>query len=389
MRLCFYFQVHQPYRLNRTYSIFDIGTRTSYFDDSLNQSVMSRVSQNCYLPTNKLLLDLIRQWDMRCAFSITQTALSQMKQWVPEVIDSFTALFETGRVELLSESSHHSLASVYSMAEFCDQVRLHTVTCKQHLQAPSRIFRNTELIYFDQVAEAVSQLNLDAMLCEGSQSVLGWRSPNHVYRGPSSVKLLPRHFQFSDDVAFRFANQAWEGYPLTAHKYAKWLEQSTLEADCINVFLDYETFGEHHKSSSGILDFLTQLPAAVHKTRSMTFATPSEVVDNCRPRDVLAVPNPVSWADSARDLSTWAGNHMQRALLEDLYALESAVKSRGDAHLLEVWRRLQTSDHFYYLSTKTDADGAVHQYFNPFTSPYHAYMVTHHILTDMRLKLNA
>lgn len=388
--ICFYFQVHQPFRL-RKYSLFDIGQNMNYFDDTKNKEIMEKVAKKCYLPTNKILLDLMQKYDGRfkIAFSITGTALEQFQTYAPKVLDSFKAMADTGCVEFLSETYYHSLSALFDKREFVSQIEKHQNAIKKLFGQKPTVFRNTELVYNNEIAETVESLGYNAILAEGADHILGWRSPNFVYKPRHSkrMKLLLKNYRLSDDIAFRFGNKAWEQYPVTAKKYADWI--TPIRGDTINLFMDYETFGEHQWEDTGIFDFLRHLPYEVFK-RKLGFHTPSELA-NIEAKDELDIYNPLSWADIERDTSAWLGNQMQNSAMHRLYAMKNAVFTAGDEQLIESWKKLTTSDHFYYMCTKWFNDGDVHKYFNPYDTPYDSFINFMNVLNDMafRLKIDA
>ncbi|MDR2695316.1 MAG: alpha-amylase [Deltaproteobacteria bacterium] len=388
--VCLYFQVHQPFRL-RPYTVFDIGQAHHYEDADMNCDILLRVAQKCYLPMNDLLLQLIRKHKKRfkVSFSISGVCLEQFDQHAPEVIDSFRALAETGCVEFLGETHHHSLAFLYSPEEFAVQAGLHARRIHELFGQKPRVFRNSELIYNNDLARFVEGMGYAAILAEGADHVLGWRSPNFAYLPApcNKMKLLLKNYSLSDDIAFRFSNTAWSEYPLTAQKYAAWLHSAAASSDVVNLFMDYETFGEHHWEGTGIFDFMRVLPEYILARPGMRFATLSEAAGRLTPAGRLDVPQFMSWADAERDLTAWNGNDMQCDALEALYHLEARVKASANEDLLMVWRRLQTSDHFYYMCTKWFADGDVHKYFNPYASPYDAYINFMNVLGDFELTL--
>ncbi len=385
MNVCFYFQVHQPFRL-RHYPVFDIGQRNDYFDDAKNAEVMRKVADKCYLPTTTLLLELLNKHkEFKCAFSITGTALAQFAAWAPEVIENFQKLAKTGRVEFLAETSHHSLSFLFDRKEFAEQVKLHSKIIKQLFGQTPKVFRNTELIYSDELAAEVSKLGFKAVLAEGADHVLGWRSPNRVYE-KHGVKLLLKNYKLSDDIAFRFSDKNWKEHPMTAPKFASWVDAAggkspeERSACTVNLFMDFETFGEHQWADTGIFKFLEKLPSELLK-RNIGFHTPSEA-SKLKPVATLDMPQLVSWADVERDVSAWLGNSMQLSASHQLYALLPLVKH--DKKLLEQWRKLSTSDHFYYMCTKWFADGDVHAYFNPYETPYDGFITFMNALKDLQ-----
>jgi alpha-amylase len=384
--VCFYFQVHQPYRL-RHYTIFD--NDRNYFDDYKNAQVCRKVAGKCYLPANQLMLDLIRRHEGRfkVSYSITGVVLEQFRQYAPEVLASFQELAETGCVEFLAETYYHSLSFLFSPREFAAQIAAHQQTIQNLFDQTPRIFRNTELVYNNALAAAIEQIGgFDAVLAEGADHILGWRSPNFVYRPPNTrnLKLLLKNYRLSDDVAFRFSNRGWREWPLRAEKFGQWINAVNGNGYTVNLFVDYETFGEHQWEDTGIFEFLRHLPGEILKNPDNNFKTPGEVANAYEAADVVDVPHLVSWADTERDLSAWLGNPMQHNAIHELYHLEDAVLAAGDPDLLADWRKLQTSDHFYYMCTKWFADGDVHKYFNPYDSPYDSYINFMNILDHLR-----
>jgi len=383
----FYFQIHQPFRLRR-YSFFD--SDRHYFDDHKNSDIIRKVAQKCYLPANKMLLETIQSHGgkFRIAYSITGLALEQFLSYAPDVVESFVELNKTGCVEFLDETYYHSLSFLYSREEFRSQVEAHRKLIKDLFGQQPRIFRNTELIYNNDLAHFISHMGYDGILAEGADHILGFRSPNFVYRPPhAKIKLLLKNYRLSDDIAFRFSNRAWEQWPLTAEKFAQWVNQINGNGFLCNLFFDYETFGEHHWADTGIFDFMRHLPGEVLKTRENDFLTPSQAIDRYEPAGELDVPHMISWADTERDLSAWLGNAMQSNALHEMYKLEGALREKGDAQLLTDWRRLTTSDHFYYMCTKHWADGAVHRYFSPYESPYDSYINFMNVLDNVQARL--
>ncbi len=389
--VCLYFQVHQPFRLSRDYNFFKLGQDHRYVDADLNRSIIRNVADNCYLPANEILLNAIQKHDgrFRVGFSITGTALEQFRMYAPEVIRSFQRLVKTGCVELINETYYHSLAFLYSREEFRRQVRAHQDLLKELFDYTPTCFRNTELIYSNDLAAEVAELGHKVVLAEGANQILGWRTPNFVYEpvNTDNVKLLLKNYRLSDDLAFRFTNKHWSGYPLTPVKYANSINALAGDSDVVSLFMDYETFGEHHPAESGIMEFLGEMPDAVLQLPDSCFQTPSEVAGALVPTAKIDVPFYISWADVERDLTAWTGNPLQDSALEQLYAMQQAVIDSGDEELLLAWRRLQTSDHFYYMCTKWSSDGDVHKYFNPFASPHDAYVVYVNVLNDIRERL--
>src|SRR2546423_13644098 len=384
----FYFQIHQPFRLRR-YSVFD--TDRHYFDDHNNAELLRKVAQRCYLPATRMLLETIREHDgrFRIAFSLTGVVLEQIQEYAPDVLDALRELNDTGCVEFLDETYHHSLSLLYSREEFRAQVEAHRQLMKDLFGQEPRVFRNTELIYNNDLAHFVSHMGYDAILTEGADHILGSRSPNFVYRPPHApnLKLLLKNYRLSDDIAFRFSNPNWEQFPLTADESAGWVSQINGNGVLCNLFLDFETFGEHQWAETGIFDFLRHLPDDVLKRGDNDFLTPSQVIDRYESLGEIDVPHMISWADTERDLSAWLGNAMQSNALHELYKLEGPLKERGDQQLLDDWRKLTTSDHFYYMCTKYWADGDVHKYFSPYESPYDSYINFMNVLDNIQTRL--
>lgn len=384
--VCFYFQVHQPFRL-RHYTVFEKSPR--YFDEFKNASICRKVANKCYLPSNRLLLDVIRRFEgqFKISYSITGVALEQFKKYCPEVMSTFDALAETGCVEFIGETYYHSLSFLYSSDEFIAQINKHSELIQQLYGQTPRIFRNTELIYSNALAETIEKMDrFDAIITEGADHILGHRNSNFVYRPPNCqrLKLLLKNYSLSDDIAFRFSNPDWKEYPLTADKFAHWVNRANGNGQCINLFMDYETFGEHQWEDTGIFSFMYHLPEEVLKHPDNSFMTPSEVIDTYDAVDVVDVPRVISWADTERDLSAWLGNAMQSNALHEIYKFEKQIKQTQNEELLADWRRLQTSDHFYYMCTKYFADGDVHKYFNPYESPYDSYINFMNVLGNLR-----
>lgn len=392
--ICFYFQVHQPYRIKR-YRVFDIGQDSAYFNDTSstnldNAWVFKKVATKSYLPANEVLLKLLQQHpEFRISFSLSGVWLKQCQEYMPEVLDSFKRLVDTGQVELLAETYYHSLAFLYSKKEFIRQVLLHRQAIKKIFNVTPKVFRNTELIYNNDIAELVESLGYEAILLEGADHILDWRSPNFLYQPKknSQLKMLLKNYKLSDDIAFRFSSRDWSEYPLTADKFAQWVSQVNGNGEIVNLFMDYETFGEHQWSDTGIFDFLAQLPAEILQHPDNDFVTPSLAIKRYIPKGVLSISDYISWADIERDLSAWRSNDMQTDALKKLYDLEEVILKSNNRKLIEDWRRLQTSDHFYYMCTKWFNDGDVHKYFNPYQSPYDAFISFMNTLNDLQLRV--
>ena len=386
--VCFYFQVHQPWRL-KTYRFFQMGNDHNYLDDFTNRAIMQKVARECYLPMNALLLSLIQEHKgaFKVSFSITGSAVEQFKAYAPEVLESFKKLADTGCVEFLGETYSHSLSSLASAEEFKNEVKLHTKMLKEEFGVKPTAFRNTELIYSDGIAKMVEDMGFKTMLAEGAKHILGWKSPNFVYTdaNDNKLRLLLRNYKLSDDIAFRFSNEGWPEWPLTADKFAGWVAAET--GDVVNLFMDYETFGEHQKASTGIFDFVKALPAALLATGEVAFATVSEASKKLQPVAVLHSPHAMSWADEERDVTAWLGNDLQNEAFAKLYALAPKVKKAKNKDFEYVWHFMQNSDHFYYMATKWFSDGDVHSYFNPYGSAYEAFINYMNVLSDFDIEL--
>ena len=387
--VCLYFQVHQPWRL-KVYRFFNIGKDHNYLDDFTNRSIMQKVARQCYLPMNALLLKLIKEnkGAFRCSFSITGSAVEQFRAYAPEVLDSFRALAETGCVEFLAETYSHSLAALSSKEDFVEQVKLHTAMIKKEFGKKPAAFRNTELIYSDHIGAMVSELGFKTILAEGAKHVLGWKSPDYIYTNAidNRLRVLLRNYKLSDDIAFRFSNKGWDQYPLTADKFASWIASETGEV--VNLFMDYETFGEHQKADTGIFDFVKALPKAILKQGELQFSTVSEAAKAYQPVGVLHCPHVMSWADEERDVTAWLGNELQNEAFSKLYALKDKIKALKNADFSYVWNFMQTSDHFYYMATKWLSDGDVHSYFNPYGSSYEAFINYMNVLSDFEIEID-
>lgn len=390
--ICFYFQVHQPYRVKK-YRVFDIGNDPEYFNDRSesnlnNRRIAEKVAAKSYIPTTKLLIELLKRHpNMHVSFSFSGIALEQLERYAPEALDLFKRLIDTGQVEVLGETYYHSLAFFYSPMEFEAQVNKHRDLIRKHFGLWPRVFRNTELSYRNDLGRWADDHGYIGILAEGWDPILGWRSPNYVYqpKDTENIRLLLKNYRFSDDIAFRFSSKDWSEWPLTTEKFGQWVGEA--EGDTINLFMDYETFGEHQWEDTGIFHFLEQLPAELSKNPGLDFKTPSEVIQTYRPRDFVDIPHTLTWADTDRDLTAWTGNPMQKAAIDAVYAMEEPVLLANDGRLLEDWRKMQTSDHFYYMCTKWFADGDVHAYFSPYESPYDAYIAYMNALSDLRMRV--
>lgn len=412
----FYFQVHQPYRL-RDMRITDVGKGDiEYFDEEKNAAIFRKVAEKCYLPANKKILKLLKKYpDFHVSYSLSGVFLEQCEEYGPDVLASFQKLAETGKVEFLAETYYHSLSSLSSTEEFCEQVCKHVETIQRLFGQKPKIFRNTELIYNDEIANIVRMMGFHGIIAEGVDRNLEDQHPNDpriaprfdlsddvqriircerpYRRAQSQICTLLKNYRLSDDIAFRFSDQSWIGFPLTADCFTDWITKNA--GHCINLFMDYETFGEHQWADTGIFEFLSTLPK-LWEERGIETVTPSEALKRWGAdweMQEYNAPETISWADSERDLSAWVGNPIQDASFDALFILEDQIKQTKDEKLLDTWRRLQTSDHFYYMCTKFWSDGNVHKYFSPYDSPYEAYRRFNLVLKDfteaVQLKLQS
>ena len=397
LSICLYLHVHQPFRVKH-YRVFDIGKDHEYFNDDSetdlnNQRIFAKVAEKSYLPTNAILKELLEQHpEFRFALSFSGTFLEQAELYSPAVLESFQELVATGRVELLADTYHHSLAFFYSPTEFQRQVHMHEDTLARLFgrEHKPRVFRNTELSYRNDLAQWIGDHGYLGIMAEGWDPVLGWRSPNYLYHPPerTDVAILLKNYRLSDDIAFRFSERSWKEWPLDTHKFANWVESHHGDGHTINLFMDYETFGEHQWADSGIFEFLRALPATLMRHPDTTFKTPTETIQSYPVVGELDVPHILTWADSERDLTAWVGNDIQQAAIAETYALEEPILASGDQALIDDWRKLQTSDHFYYMCTKWWKDGDVHAYFSPYQSPYEAYIAFMNALNDVKLRVS-
>lgn len=382
--VCFYFQVHQPYRLNR-FSYFD--SNANYFDENANRYIMQKVAQKCYLPANAKIKELIdrHNGNFRVSYSISGVALEQMQEYAPEVLESFQDLARTGCVEFIAETYYHSLAVLYDKDEFKAQVKAQTDLVEKLFNYKPQIFRNTELIYQDFIGHTVADLGFKGIIAEGCDDVLGWRSPNFLYSVEGrDMPLLLKNYSLSDDIAFRFSQQSWKDFPLTADKFANWVHDTSGNGDIVNLFMDYETFGEHQWADTGIFEFLDHLPEKIMNHPDWCFKTPSEVIQSYPVRDSIHFHRLTSWADMERDITAWRGNRMQESALHAIYELKDEVFRTNDINIIHTWRKLLTSDHFYYMCTKWFSDGDVHAYFSPYESPYDAFVYFMNVLKSFK-----
>jgi alpha-amylase len=398
--VCFYFQVHQPLRVKR-HTIFDIGKKQDFFSTNDgsnldNVKILKKVAEKCYLPANEVMLELLNKYpQFKISYSFSGVLLEQLEKYAPEVLASFQALVKTGRVEILEESYYHSLAFLYSKGEFREQVRKHREIIQRLFSYTPTVFRNTELIYNNEVAKEAEAMGYKGVLAEGADFILGWKSPNFLYKpaNTNKIKVLLKNYRLSDDIAFRFSERSWKEWPLSATKFAQWVNAVNGNGNTVNLFMDYETFGEHQWSDTGIFEFMRHLPGEILKNPDNDFKTPSELIDSYPTMGEFDTQKFISWADVERDLSAWLGNEIQNAAIRRVYSIGNKVLQTGDEKLIDTWRKLQTSDHFYYMCTKWFSDGDVHKYFNPYNSPYEAFINYMNVLHDLDLqikdKLNA
>ncbi|MDE5688776.1 MAG: alpha-amylase [Paramuribaculum sp.] len=387
--ICFYFQIHQPFRLKR-YRFFDIGNDHYYYDDFANDDIVTRIAHHSYIPAAESLLKMIEESNgaFRCALSITGTALEQFEQYVPEFIDLLKKLADTGKVEFLAETYAHSLSSLADPDEFAAQVKAHDDKIFELFGVRPKVFRNTELIYCDELAPQILAMGYKGAITEGAKHILGWKSPNYVYSAASApkLKLLLKNSKLSDDIAFRFSNPEWDAYPLTADKYIDWIANTPPDEQIINLFMNLETFGELQGRDTGIFQFLEALPRFA-KERGIDFWTPSDAVSKLKPVGELSVVHPISWADEARDTSAWLGNKLQHEAFNKLYSVAERVRLCDDRRLKQDWYYLQASDHFFYMATKHFADGAVHSHFSPYETPFQAFTNYMNVLADFIVRV--
>ena len=388
--LCFYFQIHQPVSLRR-YRFFDIGKRHDYFDEYVNRSTIRRVAEKCYLPMNRLVMDMIKRYgeNFKVSFSISGSALEQFALHTPEVIESFKELAQTGCVEFLAETYPHSLASLSSTNEFEMQVKRHAERMEELFGQKPVTLRNSSLIYSDQIGERVAAMGFEAMLTDGAKHVLGWKSPNFLYTNAANpkLKLLLKNSRLSDDLSMRFGEREWGEWPITADKYTRWLNDSAKDSEIVNLFMNYETFGENQPAETGIFEFMRSLPEYIFSMTDFEFLTPSEAVKKHQPVAPLHVPYPISWSDEEKDITSWMGNELQTEAFEELFKIQSRVRALNDPVLDKDYARLQSSDHFYYMRTKLFSDNDFHRYISPYETPYEAFINYMNVLSDVILRV--
>lgn len=394
--ICLYLHVHQPFRIKH-YTIFDTSSDHKYFNDTTegvdtnNEFIIQKVAHKSYIPTNSVLKELLEKHpDFKLSLSITGTVIDQLEKWAPEALDSFKDLISTGRVEIVAETYHHSLAFFYSRSEFENQINMHRNKIQELFGQTPQVIRNTELSYNNDLAYWADKSGYKGIITEGWDKILGWRSPNYMYQ-PSyteNIKLLLKNYRLSDDIAFRFGDRNWSEWPLTAEKFIGWLGAAGDNAHIYNLFMDYETFGEHQWAETGVFDFLRAFPDYWKDSREeRTFMTVSEAIDYFDPVDQIDIPYTITWADTERDLSAWLGNSMQKQAISALYDIQDAVLGCDDWQLIEDWRRLQTSDHYYYMCTKWFNDGDIHAYFSPYKTPYEAFTNFMNVWRDIQFRL--
>ena len=391
-----YLHAHQPYRV-RKYSIFDTANRHDYFDepdfdsDRNNEKIIKKVADKSYRPMNALLEKMLASYpEFRVSFSITGVFIEQLEKWAPDVLESFKRLVDTGRVEIVAETYYHSLAYFYSREEFERQVNAHKTKIREVFGVETKVFRNTELSYNDSLAKWADEFGFKGIIAEGWDPILQWRSPNFVYKptGTDNISLLLKNYRLSDDVAFRFSDRGWPMWPLNADTYVDWLNSSIYGKQIVNLFMDYETFGEHQWEDTGIFAFYEAFIGKWLENPDNTYYTISEAIDTFKPTGEISMPNTVTWADTERDLTAWMGNRMQQEALRCVYTMENDVIRTNDEDLISDWRKLQTSDHVYYMCTKWFNDGDVHAYFSPYDSPYDAFLYYMNAIRDIRWRLH-
>lgn len=390
-----YLHAHQPYRV-RKYSVFDMACNHDYFDepdindDQNNEKIFKKVADKSYRPMTALLEKLLAEHpEFKVSLSITGVFLEQAEKWAPDVISNFQRLVSTGRVEIVAETYYHSLAFFYSLPEFERQVEAHRQKIREVFGVETNVFRNTELSYNNDLAKWAENQGFKGILAEGWDPILEWRSPNYMYRpaGTKNISLLLKNYHLSDDIAFRFGDKNWSQWPLSADTYNNWVNDSITDKSIINLFMDFETFGEHQWADTGIFDFYEAFIGKWLENPANTFYTVSEAIDAFEPVGEISMPHTVTWADTERDLTAWTGNTMQREALRYIYAMENDVLNTNNVQLISDWRKLQTSDHVYYMCTKWFNDGDVHAYFSPYGSPFDAFLYYINAVRDLRWRL--
>lgn len=393
--ICLYLHIHQPIRY-REYSIFDVSNNSNYFNSDYdarqsNQRIFDKVAKKSYRPMLDLLEAKMNEYpNFKVSFSITGTWLIQAEKWAPDLIEKIKQMVKRGQAEIVDETFYHSLAFFFNREEFEDQVRLHTEKIEELFGVKPQVFRNTELSYNDELAKWAEKKGYKGILAEGWDKVLGWRSPNFVYRpaGCEKIKLLLKNYRLSDDIAFRFSNRNWSEWPLTVKKYQNWIDNDCLRGNLINLFMDFETFGEHQWADTGIFNFINEFISSWLSEYDNKFVTVSEACDLMEPVDEVSMPKTITWADTERDLSAWLSNSLQNSASDAIYELRERVLNTGDSKLISDWRLLTTSDHPYSMCTKYWNDGDVHAYFSAYASPYESFMYFMNILHDLEYRLS-
>lgn len=392
--ICLYLHMHQPYRV-RQYSIFDVGRQSNYFEDDYyskqnNERIFKKVTEKSYRPMLELLeRNLLKYPGFKVSLSITGVWLDQAEVCAPELIEQLKRMVKTGRVEIVAETYYHSLAFFYSREEFEVQVKQHQERIFELFGVATKVFRNTELAYNDELGRWADEYGFRGVLAEGWDKVLGWRSPNHVYKvaGAKQARLLLKNYRLSDDIAFRFSDRNWKEWPLTVEKFKGWLDMDALRGNLINLFMDFETFGENIWEDTGIFQFMDSLIEQWLAVYDNRFVTTSEALELENPKDEISMPDTVTWADTERDLTAWMGNAVQHEALKTLYEMREEIYATGDAALIADFRRMTTSDHAYYMCTKYWNDGDVHAYFSPYDSPYDAFMYYMNVMRDLKYRV--
>ena len=393
--ICLYLHIHQPVRY-RQYSIFDVGANSNYFHDDYNgrqsnERIFRKVARKSYQPMLNLLEHNINKYPgFKVSLSITGTWLDQAEQWGPEFIEQIKRMVATGQAEIVGETYYHSLAFFYNREEFEQQVAAHSDKIRKLFGVTPKVFRNTEFAYNDELARWADTNGYKGILAEGWDKILGWRSPNYVYRpaGCDHLKLLLKNYRLSDDIAFRFSNRGWSEWPLTVPKYQNWVNNDCLRGPLVNLFMDFETFGEHQWEDTGIFNFMNSLIPNWLGVYDNKFVTVSEACGLTPPADEISMPETVTWADTERDLSAWLSNSMQHSAMNTLYAMRDKILATNDQNLIRDWRYMTTSDHPYSMCTKYWNDGDVHAYFSAYASPYESFMYYMNVLRDIEYRLH-
>jgi alpha-amylase len=383
------FKIHIPYRLQKIDT--SCLAYNKYFDSDANKKAVDKFSDECFLPANEILLSQLKthKGKFKVSFSISGTAIELLQEYRPDVINSFKQLVKTGCVEFYAETYYNSLSWLYSRDEFRRQIQKHHELVKDLFGAEPVVFRNTELIYNNDLSKFIAELGYKGILCEGLERILNGRTPNQTYAAPGNgdFGLLLRNVGLSDDIAFRFDDPNWSEQPLTAEKYAGWLHKLGENTCNVNLFFDYETFGIHKKPGAGIFKFLEYLPSHVLADEKWTFATPSEALDSCYPRDIYDVPKTISWEDKGRECCVSCENRMQNNTLRKIFSIEKMVHQSNIPGALECWGRLQSADHFYYMCNDGRDSNDAYRMLNPFGTVEEAYENYKNAVTDFEIRL--